>query len=89
MSAALITAALWALAATLTALLPMRLQYKPGLTLLIAAPFLLIWLALTHNIWLTIAALLGFMSMFRNPLIYIYRQAVARRTGGPHPEIPK
>lgn len=79
MSAALITAMLWVLAATATALLPMRLQYKPGLALLLAAPVLLIWVGVTHSAWLTIAATFGFLSMFRNPLLYIYRRIRADR----------
>lgn len=84
MSWPLIAASLWAIAATITALLPMRLQYAPGLTLLILAPFILIWLAATHSIWIAVLGLFGFLSMFRNPLIYFYRRA-----RGESPEIPK
>ncbi len=41
MSVSLTIAALWALAATCVALLPMRFQYVPGVALLIAAPFVI------------------------------------------------
>jgi hypothetical protein len=84
MSAALITACLWVLAAAATAMLPMRRQYAPGITLLILAPVLIGWLAWTHGVWIGAAALLAFLSMFRNPLIYF-----AKRAMGKPVEIPK
>jgi hypothetical protein len=80
----LLLACIWALAATVTALLPMRLQYAPGLTLLLAAPPLLVWIGMTHGwLWLAIG-LAAFLSMFRNPLIYLYRRA-----RGENPEVPR
>ena len=78
MSADLIAACLWALAATVTALLPMRLQYPPGLTLLILAPFLLIWIGLAHGVLPAALATLAFTSMFRRPLWYLTRKALGR-----------
>ena len=84
MSGAGIAAAIWALAATATALLPMRYQYAPGLTLLICAPLLIIWIGISHSIWIAALAICGFLSMFRNPLICLYRRA-----RGQHPSVPK
>lgn len=84
MSAALITACLWVLAAAATAMLPMRRQYAPGITLLIAAPVLIGWLAWTHGAWVGVIASLAFLSMFRNPLIYF-----AKRLLGKPVETPK
>ncbi len=84
MSLSLIFAALWALAATCVALLPMRYQYVPGVALLVAAPFLIGYIGLQHGIFLALLGLIGFVSMFRNPLIYFYRRA-----RGEHPEIPR
>ena len=84
MSYSLIAAALWAIAATFTALLPMRYQYVPGVTLLIAAPFLIGFVGYEHGIWFALLGLAGFVSMFRNPLIYFYRRA-----RGEKPEIPR
>ncbi len=84
MSPSVIIACFWVFAATLTALLPMRRQYVPGLSLLIAAPVILIWLGYDHGWWIAGLGLAGFVSMFRNPLIYLYR-----RVRGEHPEIPK
>lgn len=84
LSWAALAAIVWVLAATVTAMLPMRLQYVPGITLLIAAPVLIIWLGAVHGWWLSILALLGFVSMFRNPLRYFWRRAKGER-----PEIPR
>ncbi|MEL6597676.1 MAG: DUF2484 family protein [Pseudomonadota bacterium] len=84
MSLSLILAALWVLAATIVAMLPMKHQYVPGVILLIAAPFGIAFIGYEHG-WL-IAALgtAAFISMFRNPLRYLYKRAK-----GEHPEIPK
>lgn len=74
----------WVFAATIVALLPMRHQYVPGVTLLIAAPMLMIWIGMAHGWFWAILGLAAFASMFRNPLIYFYRRARGER-----PEIPK
>ena len=74
MSAPVILAALWALAATAVAFLPMRRQYAPGIVLLIAAPLVIGWLWLAHGWIAGLAALAGFVSMFRNPLRYFWRK---------------
>jgi hypothetical protein len=87
MSIPLILAFLWVLAAAVTAMLPMRRQYPPGLTLLIIAPFLIVWLAIEHNVWIVLLATAGFVSMFRNPLIYIARRALGLPVS--RPETPK
>lgn len=78
MSLSLILAFLWVLAATLTAFLPMRHQYRPGLALLIAAPLLIVYLGVENGWWLAPAATAGFLSMFRNPLIYLFKRATGR-----------
>ena len=84
MSLSLTLAALWAIAATIVALLPMRLQYVPGVALLVAAPFLLGFIGFEHGLWVAALGLAGFVSMFRNPLRYFYRRAL-----GEIPEIPR
>jgi hypothetical protein len=95
-----IAACLWVLAATVTAFLPYRRQYPPGVTLLMLAPVILIWLGVRHGLWITLIGALGFVSMFRNPLIYLTRKAMGlpvRRPdegpeGGPEggpDEVPK
>ena len=79
-----VCAALWAIAAAITAFLPMRRQYVPGLTLLALAPVLIVWLGVVHGVWVGALALAGFVSMFRNPLIYFWRRA-----RGQTPPLPK
>lgn len=74
----LVSAALWVLAATGVALLPMHRQYAPGLALLVAAPLMLVWIAVAHGAWIALAGLVAFVSMFRHPLRYLARKAVAR-----------
>lgn len=71
----LILGALWVIAGTITAFLPMRVQMYPGILLLIAAPVLLIWIGYAQGWVWVIAGLLAFGSMFRNPLIYFYKRA--------------
>ncbi len=83
MSWALVCAVGWVFVATATACLPMRLQYGPGLVLLVLAPVLIIWLGAAHGwIWSAIA-LLAFVSMFRNPLRYFLARARGMRMEGP------
>lgn len=77
-SGPVVAGSLWVIAATVTALLPMRLQYAPGILLLIAAPLLIAWLGAVHGWWLGGLALLAFLSMFRNPLRYFYLKARGR-----------
>lgn len=76
MSYTLIAACIWVVAAAITALLPMRYQIYPGLPLLLLAPVLIVAIALEHNVWLVLAAVAGFASMFRKPLLHLYRKYV-------------
>ena len=66
-------------AAAITAMLPMRRQYPPGIALLIAAPALLVWIGIAHCWVVAGLGLLGFGSMFRNPLIHLARRLRGRR----------
>ena len=65
---ALVAGCLWVLVATGTALLPMCRQMAPGLLLLASAPVLVVWLGLAMGWWVSVVALLAFVSMFRRPL---------------------
>lgn len=76
-------ACVWVLAATVTALLPMRLQIVPGLALLCAAPVLIVALGLAHGAWIGLAAFAGFVSMFRRPLFHFLRLWRAGRRAAP------
>jgi len=84
LSWSIIVFSVWVLLATVTALLPMRFQYAPGVTLLVLAPFLIVWLGYDFGWLLGVAAFLGFVSMFRNPLRYFYARA-----RGSKPESPE
>jgi len=84
MSLPVILACVWVLVATVTAMLPMRGQMVPGLILLVSAPVIIGWMAVAHGWWWAVLGLAGFASMFRNPLIYLYRRAKGER-----PEIPR
>jgi hypothetical protein len=84
MTASAIVACLWVVASAIVAFLPMRRQYMPGIVLLVAAPLIIVWLAFDYGWWVALIGLFGFVSMFRNPLIYLYR-----RLRGENPEVPK
>lgn len=71
-----ILACLWVVASAVTAMLPMRRQYLPGISLLISAPFMLGYLGYQHGIWLVLVGLAAALSMFRKPLIYFGRRAL-------------
>lgn len=83
MSIALLSACLWALAATLVAFLPMRAQMAPGLALLLAAPGLQGWIALEHGSFSAVLALAALVSMFRKPLASLLRRGRAHLVGRP------
>lgn len=83
----LILGALWVIAASITAMLPMRAQMIPGLTLLAAAPLLLLWIGLTHGpLWTAIGSF-ALLSMFRRPLNYFARKALGLKLPPLPPEL--
>lgn len=84
MTLSAILACIWVLASAIVALLPMRRQYVPGVTLLILAPILIVWLGVDYGWWVSVLGLAGFVSMFRNPLRYFWKRA-----RGEAVEIPK
>ncbi len=84
MSLSLIIACCWVVGATIVAMLPMRRQYVPGVALLVMAPVLIGAIWWDYGIWFALAAVFAFVSMFRNPLRYLWRRAL-----GEHPELPK
>lgn len=86
LSAPILAACLWALAAAGTALLPMRLQYPPGVLLPILAPALIWWLWQVHGAWIGLAGLAAFLSMFRNPPIHFGRKALGLPVSRPDAE---
>ncbi|MBU2359092.1 MAG: DUF2484 family protein [Alphaproteobacteria bacterium] len=81
-----VLAALWVLAATVTAFLPLRRQFVPGVALLVAAPVLIVWLGVDFGWPVAVVGLLAFASMFRNPLRYLIARARGQNPALP-PEI--
>ncbi len=76
-------AAVWGLAATVTAFLPLRRQFVPGIVLLLAGPAVIGWLAVDYAWPVPVLALLAFASMFRHPLRYLLA-----RLRGQDPALP-
>ncbi|HSG56843.1 MAG TPA: DUF2484 family protein [Paracoccaceae bacterium] len=74
----------WVFASAAVAMLPMRLQYVPGVALLIAAPVLIVLIGLQYGWIFAALGLAAFVSMFRNPLRYFLA-----RLRGERPEIPE
>lgn len=64
-------------------MLPMRYQYLPGTALLIAAPVLIAMIWMRVAPWAALLALAGAVSMFRNPLRYLWGRVLDRTLGRP------
>ncbi len=78
MAPSLIAGCLWVVAATGTAMLPIRRQMAPGLALLVAVPVLIAWIATSVAWWVGALGLLAFLSMFRRPIGALLRWARGR-----------
>ena len=74
MSLSILLSALWVLASTVVAFLPMRLQIVPGSLLMLSAPVLIGFLGYEHGWIAAVAAVAAFLSMYRNPLRYFWRK---------------
>lgn len=78
MSLALTLACIWAVASAFTAMLPYRMQFPPGIALLILSVPLTVFVGYSHGwIWVGIVVA-ATLSMFRNPLIYFAKRALRR-----------
>ena len=88
MSLPLLLGCVWVIAATITAMLPMKQQMVPGMTLLVLAPVLLLWIGLTHGLLWVGLGLFALVSMFRRPLIYFARRGLGLSVELP-PDLPK
>lgn len=81
MPLSLTLSALWVVAATCVAMLPMRWQYAPGITLLILALPLCVMVGREVG-WLWLAVVLfAVLSMYRRPLGALLRHLRARVGG--------
>lgn len=82
MTLSLTLACVWVVLATITAFLPMRLQYAPGLALLILAVPLLVFIGVQHSVWIVLLVLAAIVSMFRRPLWFLGRHLLGRLRRG-------
>jgi len=73
----------WVFASALVAMLPMRWQYVPGVSLLLAAPFLIFEIAQVAGLLASALGVLAFVSMYRNPLRYFWKRATGQRVEVP------
>lgn len=81
MPLSLILACFWVLAAAIVALLPMRLQYAPGLTLLVLAVPLAVFVGIeVGRVWI-LAVVFAVLSMYRRPLFALARHLHRRFAG--------
>lgn len=78
MSLPLLLGCVWVVLATITAFLPFRVQFIPGFLLLVAAPVLLVWIGRDHGWIFAGLGLLGFLSMFRRPLLHLMRRIIGK-----------
>ncbi len=74
MALSLIIACAWVLASTIVAMLPMRLQFPPGVVLFASAPALILWLSLDFGWVIGALAIAAFVSMYRNPIRFYWRK---------------
>lgn len=75
---------LWVFASAGVAMLPMRSQYIPGVLLLLAAPVLIVMIGLQVGWFMAVLGLAAFVSMFRNPLRFIWA-----KVRGQNPQVPQ
>jgi heme A synthase len=81
MPISLILACVWVLATAVVAMLPMRMQYAPGITLLILSVPLAIYVGVQVG-WIWVALVVfAVLSMFRNPFVALYRYLRRRLAG--------
>lgn len=81
MSCSLLAGCLWVFASAVTAMLPVRRQYLPGIMLLVLGPVLIGWLAYEHGIWIALLSVFAFASIFRKPLTYIAQKGLGMLVG--------
>lgn len=75
---------LWVFASAGVAMLPMRQQYIPGVALLLLAPVLIVLIGIQVGWFMALLAIAAFVSMFRNPLVYL-----AAKLRGQNPPVPQ
>lgn len=82
MTLSLTLAILWVFASTIVAFLPMERQFRPGGLLLASAPFLIAALTYDFGAIAGVSAAAAFLSMYRNPLRYLWGKMTRARSKG-------
>ncbi|SMO50993.1 DUF2484 family protein [Ruegeria faecimaris] len=78
MAYSVLFAGLWVIASTIVAMLPMRLQFPPGIVLVIVAPALIVWLGYDFGWFFSVLGFAAFASMFRNPIRHYWQRWTGR-----------
>lgn len=81
MTLSLTLAALWVLASAITAMLPYKMQFYPGIPLLIAAIPLTVFVASQHGVLPVLLVVFAILSMYRRPLYFLSLALIARLRG--------
>ncbi len=84
MSHSLLLGCLWVFASVGVAMLPVRRQFVPAGALLALSVPLILFIGIQHGALVGFAAALALVSMFRNPLRYLWA-----RMRGQNPSLPE
>ncbi|MBK5945850.1 hypothetical protein CCR83_05140 [Rhodobacter veldkampii DSM 11550] len=74
MTASLISACCWALAASLIALAPARIHWPAAYGLVVVGVPVLGWVTYDHGPWVGLVVMIAGMSVLRWPVIYLIRR---------------
>ncbi|MBW4960482.1 DUF2484 family protein [Sulfitobacter sp. CW3] len=75
---------IWVFLSATVATLPLRMQFIPGAILLVAGPVLIIVIGFEVGFVFSVIALAAYVSMFRNPLLFLLA-----KLRGQKPEVPR
>ncbi|SFS71554.1 Protein of unknown function [Sulfitobacter marinus] len=70
---------MWVFLSATVATLPLRIQFIPGAILLVAGPVLIIVIGLQVGFVFSVIALAAYVSMFRNPLLFLLARLRGRK----------
>jgi membrane protein DedA with SNARE-associated domain len=75
---------IWVFLSATVATLPLRMQFIPGAILLVAGPVLIVVIGFEVGFVFSVIALAAYVSMFRNPLLFLLARLRGRK-----PEVPR
>jgi membrane protein DedA with SNARE-associated domain len=75
---------IWVFLSATVATLPLRMQFIPGAILLVAGPLLIVVVGFEVGFVFSVIALAAYVSMFRNPLLFLLAKLRGR-----NPEVPR